>query len=125
MQTEPSNAEPPKCKRGRFHVRLRTLFLIALLVVGCLYIAYEHKIVVDRREWLGTHPVVSRRIGTLDSLRKFSPGDRTKQPSWFRVYALGDVARQWVIVPASAPTAETQVAAALFPEADILVGPPD
>ena len=124
MQTEPPKANPPKRQR-RFQFRLWTLYLIALLVVGCLYFAYEHKIVVDRRGWLGTHPVVSRRIGTLDSLRKFSPGDPTEQPSWFRVHALGDAARQWVIVPASAPTAEKQEAAALFPEAAILESPPD
>jgi hypothetical protein len=109
----------------RFQFRLRTLMIVVtLLAVPCAYVAHEANIVRKRREWLSGHPVRGN-IGTLDSLGRFSLGDLTQQPSWFRIGTLGDSPRRWVIVPASAATAEKQAAAALFPEADILYGPSD
>jgi hypothetical protein len=113
--------QPSKYRRFRFHPW--TLFPIALLAVLCAYVAYEHRIVDERRGWLDAHPVRGN-IDTLDSLKRLSVGDPTRGPSRIRIGAFGDVPRNWVIVPRAASAAEKQEAAALFPEADILEGPP-
>jgi hypothetical protein len=38
MQTEPSEAEPPKRKRRWFQFSLRALLVVTLLAVACAYV---------------------------------------------------------------------------------------
>ena len=53
MQNEPNKAEPPKRKRRWFQFSLRTLLIgVTLLAVACGYVAWQAKIVRDRKDAL-------------------------------------------------------------------------
>jgi hypothetical protein len=53
METDPSNAEPPKRQRRWFQFRLRTLLIVVtLLAVPCAYVGWQARIVTERRNWL-------------------------------------------------------------------------
>jgi hypothetical protein len=61
MESEPTKAEPPKRKRRCFQFRLRTLLIgVTLVAVVCGYVAWQAKIVRERRAELNR--VVDARL---------------------------------------------------------------
>ena len=109
--------------KPRFQFRLRTLLIVVALLGVVLRVGWEYRTVLERRAWYRVHPVkVEIDVDDIKAFQKFSQGDSARGPIWLRV-RLGDEPRRIVYVLDSLPTGEKQAAAALFPEADILVIP--
>ncbi len=123
MPEKPDNAVP---RRRWYQFSLRTLLIgVALLGVLCAYVAHEYRIVAARKAWLAAHPGDPRI--EPNSLRGWHDGypkairepDRSRSPFLVRRW-LGDKDMLNVFVYPQ----EADEAAALFPEATILIANP-
>ena len=121
MQTEPSEAVPPKRQRRWFQFSLRTLLIgvTLLCVVAGGYVLSQKEIVKERQAELDD---VLKRGGIAHADYTLS------QPQWERVYLsrvswvrewLGDHAMKWIILPTGATLEEERRVRSWFPEAEV------
>jgi hypothetical protein len=124
MADNPNTADPGKSRRPWYQFRLRTLLIaVPLLATPCGYIAHEAKIVRARRAFLEEQYQESKDRGPVHvGPPLLFYGDTDQQASYVRRW-LGDTGQWIVVVRASAPLAEKQAAAALFPEAGVMERP--
>ncbi len=117
-------ADQPSPRR-RFQFRLRTLMIVVtLLAVPCAYVGWQENIVRERKEWIReySHFVLSDpTILQLDHpMVLHARGDLSRGPSFIRRW-LGDQLFPMAILPRNSSASEINVAATLFPEADIFI----
>jgi hypothetical protein len=125
MQTERTQANPPKRKRRWLQFSLRSLLIgVALLAIPCGYVGWQAKIVRERKAYLQASMhlwdvELFLGHGGVSNYVVFAKGDEAQAPSLIRIW-LGDEAQDCVWVESARSTGEKQSAAALFPEALVL-----
>jgi hypothetical protein len=117
METEPSNASPPKRRRRWCQFRLRTLLIgvtVFCVVVGG-YVGWQAKIVSKRRNELN-RVVDARLVGIADN-------DEERVIPWIR-RVLGDQRVGSIKMLVGTDAAELDRLRVLFPEAKVEVWTP-
>jgi hypothetical protein len=135
METEPPKAEPPRRKRRWFQFSLRTLLIgVTLLAVACAYVAWQARIVRERRALLLL--IESREYGWYSGERSashdFPPaasghdlaasghnltaGKTEDRPAWIRHW-LGDETVYLIWLRNTVPSSEAVLIENCFPEA--------
>ena len=121
MQTEPSNADPPKRRRRWFQFSLRTLMIgVTLLAVACGYLVHEAMLVSHRRamvDWVNEH-----NGSVSNPLQPPFNAPHTQLPSiaWVR-RLLGDHPIARIKLQPDTDNADVRGIRSLFPEADVQV----
>jgi hypothetical protein len=145
MQTEPSNAEPPKHKRRWFQYSLRSLMIfVALVAVVCGYVGWQAKIVRERRamraeinrlggdcvaspitkpEFMSVEPGDFRLLANLPSFAPLIDGNDDEEPSKIRRW-LGDLIVWGIWLPDGVSHSDAVRFAKCFPEASVWQGDP-
>jgi hypothetical protein len=120
MEAEPTISDASNRKR-RVQYRLRTLMIVVtFLAVACAYVGWQAKVVRERNAWLEMHQ--QEYFPFSGPWGVIFQGDRAQSPSRFRLL-IGDTPQLRIIVSKTASRADKELAASLFPEADVLDWP--